>query len=1705
MSTNKELPTVNFDSFPGYDEFSFLHSTYSSEFKNRSLIGSRWGIVDSGYDPASAPFTSGRPLLVSVSPVNPLTIDITSGFAITQSHLLINVDASVPSVTLPDIASGNTYVVAVEYVLVPSPQPRINRYGELTEVRLERPANIPPGGGASTLMNAITVVNINDYYDESLFTEERKQNVVVVAVVAVQSDVVTGQLSLSVDLTRTSYTFNRPWFTLIDIEHRSQIGSGLITTNNPHGMDLQDMSSAGLTLYQQLKPRGGILAKDVTYYGYAGKLCTELIESSRWEVDLRGLATTPLGQQPVGGRYFVKLSKLPVRVGSLYAIGTPWEPIPYEWVPGTRTIVLGTLENPASYPASLIMEYFTVDALEINAEPVQGIQTIEVKSPASTQEFIISGGLAVSSLIQTSISLPSVLGPIKKGYNLICDGIGALALNPQPIVASMKISDLVGTSQVVNQSPLNGVATYLSIGLTGASDSTVINASTYSLDLRLTLTGLNAEGSTVQENIIFKASQWKDQTTLDVEEPLQYQRTVNKFQLLSSVALANTLNEPHNAGPNALISVWSDVFDSSANQEFAPIASFFWTGTSGKNVRDERRIATSFDKLDQKQTRFPYEMPDANIGAVQELLSVLLTPPLTNPETPVKRLLLELDDDRHYSETWKEFSTTGASGSIGLTSILYPSVGQTIRVAPNKVIRIIPRYVSDEVVAETDVTKTTRVALASLGEVQFDPIIDVFRNNLITTINDPTWDSTWFAVNGSGSNPPVLLSRAEAYPEGFLTNVRKKVTFPINTSLIPPRAYPVISGDIISFTLNGVNFDIPYQAGAATPTDRSDETLKKVCELVNSDPLATGGIFASIHVGWVTNQSSMAEVHPFSILMFHGNAEGDDFDLSEVVVSSLTLSPEIVASTSSTDFSFIQPSGGKLPTPHLPQRYPSALTPWTYLSRAILWDGVTLEATIEVLGNNQTAIDDLDAIDVAALKTIRARAGAGAAANPSVGEFLVDPNSLFNTFTNLVNAVNNPTFNTGIFAEIPVSARGVASALAGDTILIDPSARFTPDLVGHFFVVEGKYIGSARPMVLRIDAVDLPTQVVTVTPDVSDQNVQAYVQIINGVVYSFTSDITPTASEVVTGLKADMAADPAWSSSAVNVSGTTALIITAKIAGTAFTHAESANLSAVLTTPNAISTTELTFDPTFITSSITKNLADVPYAIFAPKVRLRSGGMAASYLKLVTESTTGTWLLTNIDGASKYLPKGLGGCNAFLKAVKTVDLAEWRYVTVENQDSGWSRWDTLRRISNTGFTLAAPLGESLYKIQLRLRSKETNAFALYSYFPEVSGATLESLQTRVSTIEGDFSTVLPATVENTAAILELNASMQSSLMSVIYAPDALSLKERCDILDSRLYIAAGVPKDPVASFTPQTLANEMYAGITPQLLSGPADGDFISSSGTTLQVGSVSESNPLLAQLGGYIYRYSRLISLNFATLNGGGAVANGTYYIYLQKATDWGFQISSGTLSLVAAEDTTISGSFPVGLDGVQEGHLFYTESITVGGQPLVMVVTSVSSTELTLAGKIPEDAASVAYKIYAPREGSIGYSLTKSYADKTKLYLGQVTWNSPTFSSPKIAYRYLDKYSSVTTAGFVNASLGSMEITFNHNLGKIPSAFTLYFYEQIGGVPSGEVKVLAIGDEVVVKVTETTLTVRNRYSGLVSRTYDGTAKDRGYIQLVI
>ena len=86
--------------------------------------------------------------------------------------------------------------------------------------------------------------------------------------------------------------------------------------------------------------------------------------------------------------------------------------------------------------------------------------------------------------------------------------------------------------------------------------------------------------------------------------------------------------------------------------------------------------------------------------------------------------------------------------------------------------------------------------------------------------------------------------------------------------------------------------------------------------------------------------------------------------------------------------------------------------------------------------------------------------------------------------------------------------------------------------------------------------------ITTISTTTANVPIAQYAQTINGTTYTFTSDGTPTATEVVTGLKALINADGPLP---VTATGTTTLILTADVISVAFTYSGTANLTQVLT------------------------------------------------------------------------------------------------------------------------------------------------------------------------------------------------------------------------------------------------------------------------------------------------------------------------------------------------------------------------------------------------------------------------------------------------------------------------------------------------------------------------------------------------------------
>ena len=175
-----------------------------------------------------------------------------------------------------------------------------------------------------------------------------------------------------------------------------------------------------------------------------------------------------------------------------------------------------------------------------------------------------------------------------------------------------------------------------------------------------------------------------------------------------------------------------------------------------------------------------------------------------------------------------------------------------------------------------------------------------------------------------------------------------------------------------------------------------------------------------------------------------------------------------------------------------------------------------------------------------------------------------------------------PSLNQIVDIQITRQTRGISQVGFGTPMVLGLHTRFaerareyssTEEMLSDGFLTsdaEYKAVAAIFAQEITPDRVVVGrrtaavAQVVTVTPTVV--NNFNYVVTINGVAYSFLSDANATGAEIQAGLVAaiNLGSEPVTASAG----GGSTVVLTADVAGTAFTYAVSTNLNAALTTAN---------------------------------------------------------------------------------------------------------------------------------------------------------------------------------------------------------------------------------------------------------------------------------------------------------------------------------------------------------------------------------------------------------------------------------------------------------------------------------------------------------------------------------------------------------
>lgn len=564
MPEDKLLASVELGVRQTSSEFAFNQRVITDEFLLRSLVssGSSFGIVDTD-NPALVTNTANtRPFHIQPSDTDALTIDVNSGVIFFPSGHFVKLTEKQSGVAMATLTVKETNIIFAEYRTIPSSDKRLSRYDALLSVRNEKQKD----------EDVIQVATLTDFNDINIFTIDRLKDVVVVGVITIITGS-TSQKELSIDMSNTTFSFNRPWFSIQDAKHRAQKGTG--SSSVPHSLSLNDLSSGDLTLYQQLLKHGQIVSKDIVKSNIPGSLeCVDTISRSSWKLDRDGSLVSGSKYGKAGSLYAV-LGDFPTRLVSVIDSGDSTVSFAGEVVPNTNLFVLAP-DDDISVPDNIEIKYVVTKAAKANTVAVNGVVTYA--EPVSG-ELIISNGISFNTLSQTTLSFINS-GPIPQVFDVFIDDKKSFIVSPQVILTQTTLNT-IGLSIDFNLTTTQFSLAKITIGMTQA-----VQGST--LDVQIKIKGTDKDDAVQEETLTFNST-WEDVSLPGDFNQNQFKTTTSLFKTVTAI----NVDSRNNDGANTEIVVYAKLEGITGDRKFdelCPVSKIFWDGKNIKNIQDFRPI-----------------------------------------------------------------------------------------------------------------------------------------------------------------------------------------------------------------------------------------------------------------------------------------------------------------------------------------------------------------------------------------------------------------------------------------------------------------------------------------------------------------------------------------------------------------------------------------------------------------------------------------------------------------------------------------------------------------------------------------------------------------------------------------------------------------------------------------------------------------------------------------------------------------------------------------------------------------------------------------------------------------------------------------------------------------------------------------------------------------------------------------------------------
>lgn len=397
---------------------------YETAVSISNCLASKYGNYLYSYvenDSVVAITMSGNTYITIFSPSRRLNIRSSSSLQINKGTVVfpdgnkLSLDKEVPfDFTIEDAVEGDEFRILLKYKFVPASYGE-NLFGE-SEIK-------------SYTFDALENCIVFEKVDEGQLEDDE----VCLGIVKIINGAVT-----IVDSNGHLYTYNRPWFSAKDVEHRNELGSSKVTKNNPHGIGYNDIDPDN-TLHNRLLDNGIVISKPAHIQDCSGVYIEEKLSVGNILIDENNTFKLP-SSDPDKSYYpmYHKLSYYPNQILGIYNEND--EEVSYKHIKGTcYLLVEDKLEN-------ITVKYLTTKTASSNIDYSQGI----VINSLDKNDLLLSEGKNVTqfdtllNLFHKNINGYYVVG-IDKNGNLISNP--EIKINNNLEIDSDNINDVSSISR----------------------------------------------------------------------------------------------------------------------------------------------------------------------------------------------------------------------------------------------------------------------------------------------------------------------------------------------------------------------------------------------------------------------------------------------------------------------------------------------------------------------------------------------------------------------------------------------------------------------------------------------------------------------------------------------------------------------------------------------------------------------------------------------------------------------------------------------------------------------------------------------------------------------------------------------------------------------------------------------------------------------------------------------------------------------------------------------------------------------------------------------------------------------------------------------------------------------------------------------------------------------------------------------------------